>query len=410
MHQGTMSESPPRASRYRWVILAVFMLVGALNQLGWITFAPITVETTAFYGVSSLAVGLLSLSFMAVYLLLFLPAAWVIDTLGFRTAVGLGAALTAIGALGRGIFSTSFSAVLAFQLVLAAGQPFVLGAITTMAARWFPPGERATASGLGTLAIYIGVLAGVWLTPLLLASAGMRGMLLVWGILSAAAALGFFLAARERPPGSAAGAGAQSLVFDGMRGMMRQKDFILLLAIFFVGLGAFNGVTTWIEEIAAPRGFTAAQAGAAGAVMLGAGIIGAAVLPLISDATRRRKPFMILALAGIVPGLIGIGLARGYGLLLASAAVFGFFLLSSGPVGFQYGAEITAPAPEGTSNTLLLLMGQISGMAFIFLMDALRSPRGPMTASILGLAGLVAVCLVLSLFLRESPISRAGRS
>ena len=175
------------------------------------------------------------------------------------------------------------------------------------------------------------------------------------------------------------------------------------------GLGLFNGISTWIEEILGPRGFTPDQAGIAGGLMLVGGIVGAIAIPIVSDARRRRKPFIILALVGLLPGLVGLTFATSYWLLLVSAFIFGFFLLSAGPIGFQYGAEITLPAPEGTSNTLLLVMGQISGIAFIFGMDALKSPDGSMTVSLLGLAALTVAAVILSVFLRESPIhDRAG--
>jgi len=144
--------------------------------------------------------------------------------------------------------------------------------------------------------------------------------------------------------------------------------------------------------------------------MLIGGILGAVALPLVSDSLRRRKPFIIVALVGLMPGLLGVTFATSYWLLLASSFVFGFFLLSAGPIGFQYGAEMTLPAPEGTSNTLLIVMGQISGIVFIFLMDALKAPGGSMTASLLGLLGLVVVGLVLALFLAESPIHAAAEA
>jgi MFS family permease len=146
----------------------------------------------------------------------------------------------------------------------------------------------------------------------------------------------------------------------------------------------------------------------AGAVMIAGGIIGAVVVPLVSDSLRKRKPFVIAALAGMTPSLLGVALARSYWLLLASAALFGFFLLSSGPIGFQYGAEVTRPAPEGTSNTLLVLMGQVSGIIFIFGMDAMKTAEGSMTIPMLGLVGLLAACIALSLFLKESPIGSPG--
>lgn len=406
-----------RGGGYRWVVLALFMLVVLVNQAGWITFASITAEAAAFYRVSDLAIGLLSLSFMALYILLFVPAAWAIDSRGFRAAVSLGALLTALGALGRGLFASSFAAILAFQLLIAVGQPFVLGAVTSVAARWFPAEEQATASGLGSLAMYLGILGGVALTPLLLARLQMRGMLLAWGMLAAAACVVFLLFAREGPPGVAsgvaagtaarlpAGHGPRPALFPGMRGMLGNRTFVLLLAVFFVGLGIFNGITTWIEQLVRPRGFSAAQAGLVGAAMIGGGIVGAATVPLLSDAARRRKPFIIAALAALVPCLLAIALTRSWWLLLASAAMFGFFLLSAGPIGFQYGAEATRPAAEGTSNTLLLLAGQVSGILFIFGMDGLKAADGSMTVPVLVMAGLLAACVVLSLFLEESPVA-----
>ncbi len=142
--------------------------------------------------------------------------------------------------------------------------------------------------------------------------------------------------------------------------------------------------------------------------MLGAGIIGAFVLPLISDSLRRRKIFVVIALVGLLPGLAGIALAQSYWLLLASSAVFGFFLLSAGPIGFQYGAELTLPAPEGTSNSMLLVMGQVSGILFIFGMDAIKAPSGSMTLSIGILFVATLVSAVLALFLKESPIRRGA--
>ncbi len=405
-----MEEDAVKSYGYRWVVLAGFMLLTALNQALWITFAPITSDAMKFYATSDIAIGLLSMVFMIVYVLVVIPAAWLIDTWGLRKALSLGAAITAVFGVTRGLFASSFTLVFVSQLGLAVGQPLILGAITKLAARWFPREERATAAGLATLSIYLGILASLVVTPLLLNAYGMRGMLLTAGIASAIAAAVCILTIREHPPTPSGHAAhdERSLMFDGLKSMMKQRDFILLLIIFFVGLGLFNGVTTWIEEIIAPRGFTGAQAGVAGGLMLVGGIAGAVVMPLISDSIRRRKPFIVLALAGLLPGLAGLAFATSYWLLLASAFVFGFFLLSAGPVGFQYGAEITLPAPEGTSNSMLVVMGQLSGILFIFAMDAFKAPNGSMTASLGALFVLTVASLALALFLKESPIRGGG--
>ena len=390
---------------YRWVVLLAFMFVIAINQLLWITFAPITGSAATYYGVSDLSIGLLSMSFMIVYIVISIPASWVIDTYGIRVAVGIGAAITGIFGLLRGILAPDYTFVLMAQIGIAIGQPFILNAITTVAARWFPIQERATAAGLGSLAMYLGIVVALVLTPYLTIQSQISGMLLTYGIVSVFAAVVFFVFIKERPPTPPCPPDQEqrSLVFDGLKESLRMKDFVLLLVIFFVGLGVFNAVTTWIEDIVRPRGFSIVQAGNIGGLMIVGGIIGAVVIPLLSDHYRKRTPYLLLAVMGATLGLVGITFASSYWLLLVSAFIFGFFLLSAGPVGFQYGAEITHPAPEGTSNGLLLLMGQISGIVFILGMDSFKSPEtGSMTFPLIVLIGLMVLSLLFVTRLKEA--------
>jgi len=128
-----------KAYPVRWLILASFIFIAAMIQVLWITFAPITGEAAKFYGTSDLMIGLLSMSFMIAYIPVFLPSAWVSDTWGFTAAVGSGAVIAAAFALARGIFASNFTIVFVSQIGIAVGQPFVIGAITKIAARWFPP-------------------------------------------------------------------------------------------------------------------------------------------------------------------------------------------------------------------------------------------------------------------------------
>jgi sugar phosphate permease len=396
----SMENETLKVYRYRWLVLLSFVFVGLMTQVLWITFAPITSAAAAFYGKSDLMIGLLSMVFMIVYIIIALPAAWAIDTWGFKAAVGLGAVLTAVFALLRGLFASNYTVVFLSQVGIAVGQPLVIGAITKVAARWFPVRERATASGVGTLALYLGPLVAMLLTPYLYLRIGMSRMLLLYGVASAAAAAFFLIVAREHPP-TPAGRDERVLMLDGLKSMLRRRDFLFLLVMFFVGLGMFNSISNIIR----PRGFSISQAGALGGLMLVGGIVGAIIIPLASDKSRRRKPFIFMAFAGLIPGLIGMTYATSYGLLLLSGFVFGFFLLSAGPIGFQYAAEITHPAPEGTSNSLLLLMGQISGIVFIMGMDAMKDPAtGAMTTSLLVLAALAVGGAVLAALVRESPV------
>ena len=391
----------------RWVMLTVYMVMVAVNQLLWITFAPITGEATKYYGVSDLRIGILSMCFMIVYIVVSIPASWIIDRFGIRIGVGIGAVFTGVFGLVRGFAGPDYNWLLLAQIGIAIGQPFILNAITKLAARWFPIEERATAAGLGTLAMYLGILLGMTLTPYLIIGSGIGGMLYIYGVISVITTVTFLVLIKERPLTAPCRPDQEerSLVYDGFKQTLRTKDFIILMVIFFIGLGVFNAVTTWIEDILRPRGFSATQAGITGGLMIVGGIIGALFIPILSDKYKKRTPFIIIALAGATLGLTGITFATSYWLLLTSGMVLGFFLLSSGPIGFQYGAEITFPASEGTSNGMLMLMGQVSGIAFIFAMDSFKSvATGSMTRSLVILIGLMVLSILMSFRLKESKI------
>ena len=400
-------ESPVfKVYKYRWIMLSVYMFIVIVNQLLWITFAPITTDATQYYHVSDIQIGMLSMCFMIVFIIVSIPASWIIDTYGIKIGVGIGAVLTGVFGMLRGMVGNDYTLLLIAQIGIAIGQPFLLNAITKLAARWFPLAERATASGLGTLAMYIGVLVGMLLTPYLSGKFGISEMLYMYGVTSVIAAFIFILFSKERPRTAPCHAYQEerSLVLDGLRDTLKNKNFYWLLLIFFVGLGIFNCVTTWIEDIVRPRGFNAEQAGYAGGMMIMGGILGALIMPILSDKYRKRKLFIIIALVGCIIGLTGVTFAGNYSLLLASGLVLGFFLLSAGPIGFQYGAEITYPTSEGTSNGLLILAGQISGIAFIFSMDSFKDPvTHSMTKPLVVMIIMAILILLLSTRLKESP-------
>ena len=126
-------------------------------------------------------------------------------------------------------------------------------------------------------------------------------------------------------------------------------------------------------------------------------MIGAVILPPLSDRARKRKAFLALGMAGMLPGLLGLTFLSGYTGLLISAFVFGFFFLGAGPIGFQYGAEISFPAPESASQGLLILAGQISGIVFIVGMNVVG-----MTAFMVLFAALALLNVFLCTRLEES--------
>ncbi len=401
-----MEQSGIKVYGYRWVVLLVYFLVNALMQLQWIIFAPITSEAVKFYNVPAMQIDLLSLIFMVVYIFISFPASYIIDTWGIRIGIGIGAVLMGVFGFMKGFYGANYDMVVIAQIGIAIGQPFVMNAVTKVGARWFPLHERATQSGLSVLAQFVGIIVAMVLTPILFKMYGMEKMLMIYGIVTLAGAVIFILFNREHPPTPPCPPGHDEriAVFAGLKHILKQKDMIYLIIVFFIALGIFNAITTWIEQIVSPRGFTIAEAGIVGALMMIGGIIGASILPVLSDKLRKRKLFMVIGAIGAIPGIIGMTYAGSYWLLLASGFVFGFFLLSAAPICYQYGAEICYPAPEATSEGLLLLAGQISGIIFIFGMDILTAASASKTPAMLVFMALMIVSAFLMLKLKESKL------
>jgi sugar phosphate permease len=391
----TSTAPAAEATPYRWVVLAAFMAVNLTIQVLWISYAPVTSAAGDYYGVSEVAIGALAMSFMVAYLPLSLPASAAIAHRGFRAAAGFGALLAGVAGVARGLAGPHYVPVLLATLGAAVAQPFLLNAWTTLSTHWFPPTQRATAVSLVTLANLVGAGVGLALTPQLERSMTIGRLQLWYGVAALAAGIVFVLVARDRPPLPPDPTDHEAVRDDtaelvGVRHALHVRPFVVFLAVAFVGMGVFNGISTWVEEIVRPRGFSSGDAGTLGALLLLGGVIGAVVLSAWSDRARKRVPFLTLSLTAAAPALVWLALARSHVGVFAAAFVLGFFLTSAMPIGMQYSAEITVPTPEGTTNGLIQLAGQAS-VVFVLLMELTRTSGGSFTPSLTALAALLLV-------------------
>ena len=391
-----MSDKGYKVYNYRWVVLGLFMFINITIQMLWIAFAPIMEPAASYYGVTDLQIGFLSMIFMIAFIPLSIPISWMIDTWGFHRAVGLGAILMGVFGVLRGFAGQNYTLVLLSTVGIAISQPFLLNSWTTVPAKWFGLSERATAVGMVTLSSILGTALGMVLTPIFIESYSIATIQLIYGGIAAFSAILFVLFAREKPPTPPCPEGMEerALMLDGLKHAVKIKAFWFFLAISFIGLGIFNGLTTWVEGIIRPRGFTPSDAGTIGALLLVGGLIGAVIIPALSDKQRKRQRYLYLGFALAIPGLLGITYATSSWLLMVSAFWLGFFLVSTFPVGMQYAAEITHPTPEGTSNGLVQLFGQ-AAVVFVYIMEAMRTADGSFSPSLLLAVGLLVVSVIL---------------
>jgi sugar phosphate permease len=413
----------PKVYPYRWVILLVFMLINMVVQIQWLAHAAVARPAAVFYEgqfdpASFFNIDFLAMVYMVVFVVMSFPGSYVIDTYGIRVGISIGAVLVGLCGLCKGLFADDFAAVVAAQVGLAVAQPFILNAVTAVSVRWFPLRERGMAAGLSALAQYVGIVVAMITTPFMVGSdpaeagygTGFEQMLSTYGWLTFGAALLTLLFLRERPPTppSVDTQDKQSF-WKGIGHILKQRDMLIMLYLFLVGLGIFNAVSSMTDSIAAHAGVEDSD-GLIGGLMLIGGIVGASILPVLSDKFRKRRIFLVICVTGMVPGIFGLTFAGNlsadpttiYTISLISSFVLGFFIMSAGPLGFQYAAEVSHPAPESTSQGMLLWVGQITGMIFVASMSIENNRYLPALMTAFAALSLISAAVVL--LLRESPM------
>ena len=413
----------PKVYPYRWVILLVFMLINVVVQIQWLAHAAVARPAEVFYEgqfdpSSFFNIDFLAMIYMLVFIVMSFPASYVIDTYGIRVGISIGTVLAGVAGLMKGMFADSFTAVVVAQVGLAIAQPFILNAVTAVSVRWFPLRERGMAAGFSALAQYLGIVIAMLVTPMLVGSdptepgygTGFESMLLTYGWITFAVAVVTLLMIRENPPTPPSSETLQRHSFvKGVKHILKLRDMRITLLLFFVGLGIFNAVSSMTDSIAENAGVQDSD-GLIGGLMLIGGILGASILPILSDKFRKRKVFLVICIAGMVPGVFGLTFAGNlasdpetiYTISLAASFILGFFIMSAGPLGFQYAAEVSHPAPESTSQGMLLWVGQVTGLIFVAGMSVESNRYLP--AFMVSFAVLSLFCLAAVLLLRESPM------
>jgi len=366
-----MSKIEIKIYPYRWVILSFYILITVIIEIQWLSFASISTAAQEFYQTTALRIDFLSMIYMIVFIIMSIPASYIIDTRGLKAGLIIGSVLTGIFSVLKAFGGKNLLVVTIAQTGLAVAQPFIINAVTKVGAKWFPVNERATVAGLGSLAQYVGIIIALAVTPLLISethsnSYNIQQMLWIYGIISLTGSVLLLLFIRKEPPTPPTTNEFTERItpIQGISSVFKNKDMQLLLLLFFIGLGIFNAVSTCIDQIC--QNLTMEQTGMVGGIMLVGGVLGALILPPLSDKKGKRKPFLVICIVLMLPGLIGLAFFEMFIPMLISAFIFGFFIMSAGPIGFQYGAEKSYPAPESTSQGIILLVGQISGIIFVF--------------------------------------------
>jgi MFS family permease len=400
-----------KSYKYRWVVLAVYMYISALTQLYWLNFAAIDTFIEERFSITASSVMWFTLVFPLVQVLLSMPAGMVIDKKGFKYGVGIGALFTGLFAMLRLVNTDSFTVLLISQIGIAIGQPFVLNGITKLVVTWFPQKEEATAVGLGSLALLVGMMVGLGATPALVDFLSFETMLLIYGALGVLGILLFFSLVKPQPATPPREIEVQQEItgWQGIKHILKMRDFVILGFIALVGIGVFNGLATWLEKILNElHQIPMTDAGLISAILVLSGILGCIIIPLVSDKIMRRKPFLLLASAIGAVCIIALMMAKSYAANIVNAIFLGFFLISALPIMLTMSAEITGARFAGISVGYLQLLGNAAAVAIVPIMESMRGITGQYILPLAFIAGLLGISFILAILIKEPARSQKG--
>eukprot|EP01112_Ceratiomyxa_fruticulosa_P011652 TRINITY_DN3180_c0_g1_i2.p1 TRINITY_DN3180_c0_g1~~TRINITY_DN3180_c0_g1_i2.p1 ORF type:complete len:262 (-),score=43.60 TRINITY_DN3180_c0_g1_i2:720-1505(-) len=198
LHENTTT---PRFKTYpmRFLVLAVFSFFSLTNAMMWITFSPISTNTTYYYKVDESWVNMLSMVYMIVYIPGIFFASVIVEKFGVRFGLIVGGLLNCAGAWIRCVPNPTV--VLLGQIVLSMAQTFVLSTPVKISGNWFPVQERAIATTLGAVSNQIGIMVGFYLSPFLApAPSDIPRLLLVHAIIASVSTVTIILFIRSSSP------------------------------------------------------------------------------------------------------------------------------------------------------------------------------------------------------------------
>ena len=381
---------PPR----KWRVIAGFSLLLGVNQFLWLTFATIIISTKQHFGVSEFLANLLTLMFPIVFVMLAIHSGKVLDNVGYKKVVGYAAILMLIGTIIRWLGVNNYWVVLAGQLLIAIAQPYITNAINLVTTDWFDKSQLATVTGIIMGGMFLATALGAFAPAPLIELFGFSQMLLLNVGITAIAVLLFFLIVEEKPRQQAV---TVSLV--GIESLLKNKRLWLISLSVFIAMGYFNGLSNWIAPILAPRGITETTAGTITAMLIFGGILGALIIPLLSDYFQKRRLFLILATV--------VGATATYPLLYSTSGsttliisfFLGFFLLAGYPLLIAAAEDTVHPSQAAKAVAMLMMMGNLGGVIMVLLMQGVKASTGSWlpTGWVLIIAVIIAGFLVLKI-------------
>ncbi|XP_037954951.1 feline leukemia virus subgroup C receptor-related protein 2 isoform X1 [Teleopsis dalmanni] len=401
----THGETEYKVYKRRYAILAIFTLYSACNAMQWIQYSIINNLVTKYYSISDKWVDWTSMIYMFLYIPMVFPGSWFLDKMGLRITAIVGIVGTCIGSWIK-VFSVEpdlFYVTFLGQSIVALSQVCILSLPARLAAVWFGPNQVSSACSVGVFGNQLGVAIGFVVPPTLVSyseniddiGADLKFMFYLYAGIVTVLLVVIILFFQDKPPTppSAAqdvaqpGAAESNVSFmHSLKDLMLNRNYILLLWSYGTNVGVFYAISTLLNPVVLTYypGHEI-DTGRIGLCIVCAGMVGSLVCGIILDKTHKFKETTLAVYAFSMVGMwiFAFTLDTGHiAVVYFTAMLLGFFMTGYLPVGFEFGAELTYPGPEGTSAGILNAGAQLFGIIFTMLYSELLTSYGDITANV----------------------------
>ncbi|KAL3457574.1 major facilitator superfamily domain-containing protein [Aspergillus heterothallicus] len=392
VHHGNMTtELPPSGPGYkvykrRFWGLAQLVLLNIVVSWDWLTFSAVSTTAAEYYDVSESAINWLSTGYLFAFCVASPAVIFTLNKGGPKPAIIVTSALLLVGNWIRyagakakgGIFGVTMFG----QILIGLAQPFCLSAPTRYSDLWFTDRGRTSATAVATLANPLGAALGQLINSFWAEEPHeVPDMVLYLAIMATVASIpSFFVPAKPPTPPSASSATTKTPLGPAVTQMFRTLEFWLVLVPFGVYVGFFNSVSSLLNQILSPHGFSETDAGIAGGILIVVGLISSAIVSPLTDKYKHYLGTIRILVPIVAISYIALifappspaGIAPTYAIMaILGASSFGLL-----PVVLEYLVEITYPFSPEIGSTICWTSGQLLGAVFILIQDALKAnPR-----------------------------------
>lgn len=195
----------PRQPRYpqRYKVVALFFLGTALCYIDRISISVAIIPLARQFGYDSAAQGVVLSAVFWGYIWTQLVGGWMADRFGGYRVLAVGVAVWSLATLiVPPAAAASFTVLLAARVLLGLGEGVNFPSIHSLTARWTLPSERARVLSTNYSGMYVGTVAALSASPLIIKALGWPALFYISGALGAVWVAAWMMVAADRPENS----------------------------------------------------------------------------------------------------------------------------------------------------------------------------------------------------------------